>query len=91
MSDPLTVAIVIGYFIVTFAIGVYAVKRVKTAEHYFGAHKLFGTIVTSVAAFASIMSGFGFVGGPGLVYALGATSLWITLAAPLASGSDGSL
>ncbi len=86
MSDPLTVTVVIAYFVLTFAIGVYAVKRVSTAEHYFGAHKLFGAIVTSVAAFASIMSGFGFIGGPGLVYALGATSLWITLAAPLGFG-----
>ncbi|MBE8540144.1 sodium:solute symporter family transporter [Geoglobus acetivorans] len=86
MSDPVTVAVVIGYFVLTFAIGVYAVKRVKTAEHYFGASKLFGAFVTSIAAFASIMSGFGFVGGPGLVYALGATSLWITLAAPVSFG-----
>ncbi len=86
MSAPITIAIVIGYFVLTFAIGVYALKRVKTAEHYFGAHKLFGTVITSIAAFASIMSGFGFIGGPGLVYALGATSLWITLAAPLGFG-----
>jgi len=86
MSDPVTIAVVIGYFVLTFAIGVYAIRRVKTAEHYFGAHKLFGTVVTSVAAFASIMSGFGFIGGPGLVYALGATSLWITLAAPIGFG-----
>uniref|UniRef100_A0A7V4KBS1 Sodium/proline symporter n=2 Tax=cellular organisms TaxID=131567 RepID=A0A7V4KBS1_FERPE len=86
MSDPIIVSIVIAYFILTFAIGVYAVKRVKTAEHYFGAHKLFGPVVTSIAAFAAIMSGFGFVGGPGLVYSQGATSLWITLSQSVAFG-----
>ena len=79
MSDPVIVGVVIAYFILTFGIGVYAVRRIKTPEHYFGAHRLFGPIVTSIAAFAAIMSGFGFVGGPGLVYKLGATSLWITL------------
>ena len=29
------------------------------------------------------MSGFGFIGGPGLVYNLGTTSLWMTFAAAL--------
>lgn len=86
MTDPLVVSIVIAYFILSFLIGVYGIKRIKTAEHYFGAHKLFGAIITSVAAFASIMSGFGFVGGPGLVYAQGATSLWITLSQSVAFG-----
>ena len=86
MSDPIIVGIVVAYFVATFGIGIYAIRRIKIAEHYFGAHKLFGPIVTSVAAFASIMSGFGFVGGPGLVYKLGATSLWITLAQSVAFG-----
>ena len=86
MSNPVIVGVVIAYFVLTFGIGVYAVKRIKTAEHYFGAHKLFGVIVTSIAAFAAIMSGFGFVGGPGLVYKLGATSLWITFAQSVAFG-----
>jgi SSS family transporter len=86
MSDPVVVGVVIAYFIVTFLIGLYGVKKVKSAEHYFGARKLFGVFVTSIAVFASIMSGFGFVGGPGLVYALGATSLWITLTAGMGYG-----
>ncbi|MFN3383375.1 MAG: sodium:solute symporter family transporter [Archaeoglobaceae archaeon] len=86
MSDPVIVAIVICYFIVTFAVGVYAKKYVKVAEEYYGAHKLFGPLIVGVASFAAIMSGFGFVGGPGLVYAMGATSLWITLAQAAAFG-----
>lgn len=86
MSDPVVVSMVIVYFVVSFLIGIYGVKKIKDAEHYFGARKLFGTFVTSIAAFASIMSGFGFVGGPGLVYSLGATSLWITLVQAVAFG-----
>lgn len=86
MSDPLTVSVVIIYFIVSFLIGIYGVRKIKDAEHYFGARKLFGVFITAIAAFASIMSGFGFVGGPGLVYKLGATSLWITLVQAVAFG-----
>ncbi|MCS7119356.1 MAG: sodium/proline symporter [Archaeoglobaceae archaeon] len=86
MSDPVIVSIVVCYFIITFVIGLYAKRYVKVAEEYFGAHKLFGPILVGLASFAAIMSGFGFVGGPGLVYAMGATSLWITLAQAAAFG-----
>lgn len=86
MSDPLIVSIVIAYFILSFAVGIYAKRYVKVAEEYFGAHKLFGPILVGLASFAAIMSGFGFVGGPGLVYAMGATSLWITLTQAAAFG-----
>ena len=86
MSEPVVVAIVVAYFILTFAVGLYARKYVKVAEEYFGAHKLFGSFMVGLASFAAIMSGFGFVGGPGLVYAMGATSLWITLTQAAAFG-----
>lgn len=86
MSDPFIVTIVILYFALSFAVGLYAKKYVKVAEEYFGAHKLFGPIIVGIASFAAIMSGFGFVGGPGLVYAMGATSLWITLSQAAAFG-----
>ncbi len=36
-----------------------------------------GFIVTAVAVFSSTMSGFGFVGGPGLVYQMGMSSVWM--------------
>jgi len=38
-----------------------------------------GILVTSVAVFSSTMSGFGFVGGPGLVYQMGMSSLWMVV------------
>lgn len=86
MTDPVVAGIVVIYFLITFAVGLYAKKYVKVAEEYFGAHKLFGSLLVGLAAFAAIMSGFGFVGGPGLVYAMGASSLWITLAQAAAFG-----
>ena len=82
MTDPVVATIVIGYFIVSFIIGIVCVRKIKTSEHYFGATRLFGPFVMGIASCAAIMSGFGFIGGPGMVYKLGATSLWITLTAP---------
>lgn len=38
---------------------------------------------TGVAIFSSTMSGFGFVGGPGLVYSLGMASVWIVITASI--------
>ena len=38
-----------------------------------------GFVVTAVAVFSSTMSGFGFVGGPGLVYRMGMSSGWMLI------------
>lgn len=39
-----------------------------------------GVLVASVALFSSTMSGWGFVGGPGLVYQMGTSSFWMLIA-----------
>jgi len=36
-----------------------------------------GVMVTAFAVFSSTLSGFGFVGGPGLVYKMGMSSVWM--------------
>ena len=36
--------------------------------------------VVGIAMFSSTMSGFGFVGGPGLVYSMGVSSFWMIVA-----------
>jgi len=40
-----------------------------------------GIMVTAFAVFSSTLSGFGFVGGPGLVYKLGMSSVWMVVCA----------
>lgn len=40
-----------------------------------------GMWVTAMAVFSSTLSGFGFVGGPGLVYRMGMSSIWIVICA----------
>ena len=44
------------------------------------ASRRLGVLVASVAVFSSTMSGWGFVGGPGLVYKMGASSFWMIVA-----------
>ena len=40
-------------------------------------------MVTAMAVFSSTLSGFGFVGGPGFVYRLGISSLWMIVCASI--------
>ena len=45
-----------------------------------------GPFVVAMAIFSSTLSGFGFVGGPGLVYATGASSLWMVAVSAIGYG-----
>jgi len=65
------------YFVACLAVGVWAYGRTKSASDFFMAGRSLGVFVTCCAVFSSTMSGFGFVGGPGLVYSLGMSSMWI--------------
>jgi Na+/proline symporter len=42
-----------------------------------------GVFVVGMAMFSSTLSGFGFVGGPGLVYSMGMSSVWIVIPATI--------
>jgi Na+/proline symporter len=83
MSDPvilIMMAVTIG---VTVAIGLHAYRDSKTEQEYFAYGQQMRWFVLGLATFSTIMSGFGFIGGPGLVYSQGTTSLWMTFAAAL--------
>ena len=60
-------------------VGIWALKRTKSTRDFFMAGRNLGFIVTGVALFSCMMSGFGFVGGPGLVYLMGMSSVWIII------------
>lgn len=71
-SRALIIAIcVLAYFVLCVFVGLWAMSKTKSAGDFFMAGRNLGAIVTSVAVFSSVMSGFGFVGGPGLVYEMG--------------------
>ena len=56
-------------------------RRTGSTADFFLAGKSLGPLVVVMATISSVMSGFGFVGGPGLVYESGSSSLWMVFVA----------
>jgi sodium/proline symporter len=83
MSDPIVVAMMLVTLGVTISIGIHSYWSAKTQQQYFAYGGELRWFVMGLATYSTIMSGFGFVGGPGLVYSIGSTSLWMTFAAAL--------
>ena len=79
----ITLACVTAYLAICVAVGIWAMRRTRTSRDFFVAGRGLGVWVTAIAIFSSTLSGFAFVGGPGLVYALGASSFWILITIPL--------
>ncbi len=71
---------VAAYMAMCIGVGLWALRRTKSTQDFFMAGRHLGIIVASVAVFSSTMSGFGFVGGPGLVYKMGTSSFWMVVA-----------
>ena len=65
------------YMAMCIGVGLWAMRRTKSTQDFFMAGRHLGIIVASVAVFSSTMSGWGFVGGPGLVYKMGVSSFWM--------------
>ncbi len=72
-----------AYLLVVLAIGVWGYMQTESTEDFLITGKSIGTWVLALTAFSVIQSGFGFVGGPELVYSFGTTALWIFFTAPL--------
>lgn len=68
---------VIIYMVMCIGIGIWAMRRTKSTEDFFMAGRHLGVMVTALAVFSSTLSGFGFVGGPGLIYRMGTSSMWM--------------
>lgn len=78
-----TVVAMTAYFVVVLAIAAWATRRTRNATDFFVAGRSLGTVVLGISAMAATLSGFTFVGGPGLFYSAGATALFIVLPASL--------
>ena len=77
-------AFVVAYLAMCVGVGVWALRRTHSTRDFFMAGRDLGVLVTGLAVFSSVVSGFGFVGGPGLVYRMGLSSAWMTVVSPLA-------
>lgn len=69
----------LAYLLILIGVGIYAVRRTADAADYYLAGRRLGLFTLVLATMASIMSGFVFVGGPGLFYQVGLGSFWITI------------
>jgi len=62
---------------------VWASRRTRNARDFFVAGQGIGIVTLAIAAMASTLSGFAFVGGPGLVYSAGTGAVFIVLSASI--------
>jgi Na+/proline symporter len=80
-SQPAIVAVAVVYFAVVSVIGVWAMRRTRTASDFFVAGGGIGLIALTLAAMSATLSGFAFIGGPGLVYRSGIGAMFLLLPA----------
>ncbi|MBC7196131.1 MAG: hypothetical protein H5U39_02625 [Deferribacterales bacterium] len=74
-----TIRIVMGlYMLVVLYIGYRAMKQTESSSDFFIAGKKLGLYALAMASFSAAISGWVFVGGPGLYYNIGQASLWMT-------------
>ena len=74
------VLICVGLYMgICVLVGIWSLRRTKSTHDFFMAGRELGILVTAMAVFSSTMSGFGFVGGPGLVYRMGLSSVWMNV------------
>ncbi len=79
--SEITIGFVAVYMIFCIVVGLWAMRRTHNASDFFIAGRGLGPVVIALAVFSTTLSGFGFVGGPGLVYSSGMSSLWMVIVA----------
>ncbi|HEX6575303.1 MAG TPA: hypothetical protein VF042_10070 [Gemmatimonadaceae bacterium] len=81
VKQPVIIAVGLAYFTVIIAISVWAARRTRTASDFFVAGHGIGLVALTVASVSTSVSGFAFVGGPGLMYTVGLGAMFIVLPA----------
>lgn len=81
LRNPIILSSLGLYMLLCIGIGIWALRRTKSSHDFFMAGRDLGIIVTAFAVFSTTLSGFGFVGGPGLVYRMGMSSIWMVVVA----------
>lgn len=72
------IAVIVLYMLIVLGIGFWAMKKTKSSSDFFIAGKQLGILAVALASFSAAISGFVFVGGPGIAYSLGVGTLWLT-------------
>jgi Na+/proline symporter len=85
LASPGIVAIAIVYFVVVATIATWAARRTRSASDFFVAGAGVGLWTLAIAKMAATLSGFAFIGGPGLVYTIGIGAVFIILPGALSN------
>jgi len=83
IASPLIIVVALLYFAGVVAISVWSARRTRTTRDFFVAGRGIGLVALTVASVSASVSGFIFIGGPGLLYRVGLGALWIVLPASL--------
>lgn len=83
LAQPVIVGVAVVYFAIVAVIGVWATRRTRTATDFFVAGEGIGLIALTLAAMSATLSGFAFIGGPGLVYTIGLGAMFLLLPASI--------
>jgi SSS family solute:Na+ symporter len=86
MADILTIVIIAFYFLVLLGIGVWASRKVKTAEDYIVAGRSLGFWVFILLMIGAVCSGMSLLGVSGLGYRAGWPTMWEQIFVPLSIG-----
>lgn len=86
LDRPLIVVAVIFYLTAVVGLGVWSLRRTRSASDFWVAGRGLGVVVTGIATMAAAFSGFVFVGGPGLTYRIGLSSLFINVSIGFTAG-----
>lgn len=81
LAQPTIIAVALVYFAIVAAIGAWATRRTRTASDFFVAGEGIGLAALTLAAMSATLSGFAFIGGPGLVYKGGLGAMYLMLPA----------
>lgn len=81
VAHPVVIGVGLAYFAIIIAISVWASRRTKTASDFFVAGHGIGLIALTVASVSTSVSGFAFIGGPGLIYTVGLGAMYLVLPA----------
>ncbi len=85
MTQPLIVTIALLYFAIVAVIATIATRKTKNERDFFVAGAGVGLWTLAIAKMAASLSGFSFVGGPGLVYTIGLAGVFIILPGALSN------
>ncbi len=77
--NPVILMFLILYLGMCIGVGMWAMHKTRSTRDFFMAGRAVGPMVIAFAIFSSTLSGFGFVGGPGLIYSMGMSSMWMVI------------